>query len=194
MMADINRHIMVVWQSVGVVVASFAVMGLVEKRVVTPSIAACFVIAVCAWSLALLIDASYWYNRNLCIIANIEKLFLLRSDLKDVHYYFGAHRKNTMITTLQIQAVFSGAVAILVLLFHFTGVAYPTIQRPLPPPRYELWSPYVVALLCLAYLHFLKEARNAAYTEFLKNSPGASVDTTGVEYGPGHGHGGDGGG
>jgi hypothetical protein len=44
---------------------------------------------------------SYWYNRNLVIIANIERQFLGR---KEIHYYFGKHRKKSaMITHLKIQ-------------------------------------------------------------------------------------------
>jgi hypothetical protein len=35
---------------------------------------------------------SYWYNRNLVIIANIERQFLGR---KEIHYYFGKHRKKS---------------------------------------------------------------------------------------------------
>ena len=51
-----------------------------------------------------LIDSSYWYNRNLVIIANIERQFLELKDLKEIHYYFGAHRpKNKMITHLKVQ-------------------------------------------------------------------------------------------
>ena len=93
-MADINRHIVVVWQSIGVLLGSFAIMGLAEKKVLSLDFAAGLFIAICAWSLALLIDSSYWYNRNLCIIANIERLFLRSEDLQQVHYYFGAHRPN----------------------------------------------------------------------------------------------------
>ncbi len=47
MMADINRHIMVVWQSVGVVLGSFAIMGLVEKRVVSLDYASSLLLIVC---------------------------------------------------------------------------------------------------------------------------------------------------
>jgi hypothetical protein len=104
MFNDINRHIMVVWQSVGVVVGAFAIFSLVEKNVVSLDIAVSVVLLLCAWLHAHLLDAAYWYNRNLVIIANIERQFLKREDLKNIHYYFGAHRpKNKMIEHLRIQ-------------------------------------------------------------------------------------------
>ena len=36
MFNDINTHILVVWQSVGVVVGAFAVFALVEKNIIPP--------------------------------------------------------------------------------------------------------------------------------------------------------------
>jgi hypothetical protein len=57
-----------------------------------------------AWLFANLYDASYWYNRNLVIIANIERQFPGHDNLKEIHYYFGKHRKKSaMITHLKIQ-------------------------------------------------------------------------------------------
>ena len=101
MFNDINRHIMVVWQSVGVLVGAFAIFALTEKQVVTVDVAASLIVLIAGWSLAHLYDAAYWYNRNLVIIANIERQFLRQSDLRDIHYYFGAHRPtNLMITHL----------------------------------------------------------------------------------------------
>lgn len=188
MMNDINRHIVVVWQSIGVVVGSFAVMQLVEKKVVSPDFAAAILILVCAWSLALLLDSSYWYNRNLCIIANIEKLFLKQEDLKNVHYYFGAHRPNNrMITTLQVQVALSLGVALLVLLFHFWGRVLPGFSLPMKYLDVERGFPYLVALGCTIYLLGLRVKRNQDYQEFIQNSPGISVKTDGIQYGGGHG-------
>ncbi len=98
MFNDINRHIMVVWQSIGVVVGALTIFALVEKNVVSLDIAVSIVLLLCAWLLAHLFDAAYWYNRNLVIIANIERQFLTQDDLKNIHYYFGKHRpKNKMI-------------------------------------------------------------------------------------------------
>ena len=104
MFNDINRHIMVVWQSVGVVVGAFAIFALVEKNIISVDIATSIIILLCGWLFAHLVDSGYWYNRNLAIIANVERQFLNKSDLRDIHYYFGKHRPNNkMITHLRIQ-------------------------------------------------------------------------------------------
>ena len=101
MMNDINRHILVVWQSIATLVAAFAVFALVEKKVITLDIATSIIVLLCAWLCVHLLDASYWYNRNLAIIANIERQFLMTSDLRDIHHYFGSHRPgNRMIKHL----------------------------------------------------------------------------------------------
>ena len=92
LMNDINRHIVVVWQSVGVLFGAFAVFALVEKKVISLDIAASLIVILCAWVIAHVYDAGYWYNRNLVIIANIERQFLRRSDLHDIHYYFGEQK------------------------------------------------------------------------------------------------------
>jgi hypothetical protein len=93
LMNDINRHIVVVWQSVGVLFGAFAVFALVEKKIVSLDIATSLILLLCAWVVAHVYDAGYWYNRNLVIIANIERQFLRPSDLREIHYYFGRHRK-----------------------------------------------------------------------------------------------------
>ena len=104
MLNDINRHIIVVWQSISVLVGAFAIFALAEKQVISVDVASALLILIAGWSLAHHLDASYWYNRNLAIIANIEKQFLSSGDLSEIHYYFGSHRPNNkMITHLRIQ-------------------------------------------------------------------------------------------
>jgi hypothetical protein len=188
MMADINRHIVVVWQSIGVVIGSFTIMGLVDKQVLSIDIAASLIIIICSWALALLLDSSYWYNRNLGIIANIEKIFLDPSDLKNVHYYFGKHRpKNRMITTLRVQVALSLGIGLLVLIYHFLVQVLPGFKLSISrfDPRRAL--PYVVALIAGVLIIKLKKKRIIDYDEFLKNSPGLQILTEGIEYGGGHG-------
>src|SRR5436190_17814795 len=104
MFADINRNVLVVWQTVGVLVGAFAVFALVEKAILSLDFATTFVVLISGWSVAHLYEATYWYNRNLAIIANIERQFLTARDLKDIHYYFGEHRKvNKMLDQFKIQ-------------------------------------------------------------------------------------------
>jgi hypothetical protein len=104
MMNDINRHILVVSQSIATLVTAFAVFTLVDTQVITLDLATSILILLCAWLCLHLLDASYRYNRNPAIIANIECRFLAESDLKEIHYYFVSHRPNSgMIKHLKIQ-------------------------------------------------------------------------------------------
>lgn len=132
MFNDINTHILVVWQSVGVVVGAFAVFSLVEKNVIPVDFACSLMILLSAWLIAHLYDASNWYNRNLAIIANIEGQFLKESDLKDIHYYFGKHReKSKMLTHLKIQYALAIGVAGLFLSYHFALRVVPGLRQPI---------------------------------------------------------------
>ena len=120
MMNDINRHIVVVWQSVSVLVGAFAAWSLIEKKIISLDIAATLIVIIAIWVIAHVYDAAYWYNRNLVIIANIERQFLTKKDLKEIHYYFGAHRsKTSMLTHLQLQLFLALGVAGLVLGIQF---------------------------------------------------------------------------
>jgi len=69
MFNDINRHIVVIWQSVGVLLGAFTLFALVEKQVIPLDVASALLVLIAAWLTAHLYDASYWYNRNLVIIA-----------------------------------------------------------------------------------------------------------------------------
>src|SRR5690349_5063241 len=75
MFADINRQILVVWQSIGVLLGGAAIFALVEKQVITLDIACAIFVVLAWWSVSHSLEAGYWYNRNLAIIANIEKQF-----------------------------------------------------------------------------------------------------------------------
>src|SRR5262245_4404379 len=148
LMNDINRHIVVVWQSVGVLFGAFAVFALVEKQIVSLDIATSLIILLCAWMVAHVQDASYWYNRNLVIIANIERQFLRQSDLKEIHYYFAEHRRSgRMITHLRIQLWLAVGVSLLVLLIHFVTNGLPVYYLHTKEGTGLTALPWVVALL-----------------------------------------------
>ncbi len=186
---DINRHIMVVWQSVGVLVSAFAIFALVEKNVVPTDIATCIVLLLCAWLIAHLLDSSYWYNRNLVMIANIERQFLVGSDLKEIHYYFGAHRpKNRMIDHLKLQLVLALGLGAIVLFYHLFDVLLPAFQSKSPGLKPMNFFPYLLVVFASWYLMDLKRKTIIKYEEFLANSPGKSIDASTVNYGVGHGH------
>lgn len=185
---DISRHIMVVWQSVGVLVGSFAIFALIEKHVISSDFASTLIVLIAGWSLAHSLDASYWYNRNLAIIANIEKQFLSAGDLNAIHYYFGSHRpENKMITHLRIQLILALGIAAVVLLVHFYERVIPGFNQPLSSIDPLRCLPYLMGVALGIYLFILRRRRNLSYREFISNSPGRVVDTTGISYGEGHG-------
>jgi hypothetical protein len=189
MFNDINRHIMVVWQSVGVLIGAFAIFALAEKGLLSFDLASSLILLVAGWQIAHLYDAGYWYNRNLAIIANIEKQFLRESDLREIHYYFGSHRPdNRMMTHLRIQYALGVGVGLIVLGFHFFTRVWPGIGGSWSTFQPQRLLPYLVALLILVYLIRLRNQRNRSYGEFVTNSPGISPpDTKDIIYGEGHG-------
>lgn len=189
MFNDINRHIMVVWQCVGVVIGAFAIFALVEKHIISLDIASSIILLLSAWLVAHLFDAAYWYNRNLAIISNIERQFLIESDLTEIQYYFGAHRKdNKMIEHLRIQLALGVGLGLLVLLYHFVDRVMPGFSAPWSNFDPVRTLPYVVVIAAFIYLTKVKKDTNKKYQEFIGNSPGKNVDTKGINYGIGHGH------
>ena len=187
LMNDINRHIIVVWQSIATLVAAIAAFSLVKDNIISIDIAVTVVLIACVWLIAHVYDASYWYNRNLVIIANIERQFLLQNDLKDIHYYFGKHRPpGTMISHLRIQRALGVAVAALVLLFHTYVVIVPALCGLKGFDLFNL-GPWVVFLAGCWVWHRSARDSKIKYEEFLENSPGIAIDTSDIEYRSGHG-------
>ena len=187
MFNDIDTHILVVWQSIGVVVGAFALFALVEKQVIPVDYACAIMVLLSVWLLAQLYDASYWYNRNLVIIANIERQFLSKEDLRSIHYYFGKHRKKSaMLSHLRIQFWLGSSILLLFLLYHFMQRVLPGIGDPEARFELERSLPYIILLASIVFLVRLRANRIEAYQEFIKNSPGISVETEGIEYGIGH--------
>jgi hypothetical protein len=185
LMNDINRHIVVIWQSVAVLFGAFAAFALVEKQIITLDVAATLIMILCVWVVAHVYDAGYWYNRNLVIIANIERQFLRQSDLRDIHYYFARHRASTLITHLKIQLCLALGVAVLVLSFHFMTIMLP-IYKSDKQWSFLVFLPWAAAVVgLLVWWHSARKAK-ARYKTFVTNSPGKEMDDTGIIHGPGH--------
>lgn len=188
MFNDINRHILVIWQSISVLIGAFAILAIVEKKVVSLDIATSIILLLCAWSIAHSIDASYWYNRNLVIIANIERQFLVKEDLKQIHYYFGKHRPNNkMLTHLRLQVALAIGLGSIVVLFHFIKNVMPGFSESICNFDLMRSIPYILIIVSTIYLFHFKSKRIESYKEFLKNSPGKDIDSSEIEYGLGHG-------
>lgn len=188
MFADINRQMTVVWQAVSVVVGAFALLALVEKNIVPLDVAVSLIVILAAWMYAHMLDGGYWYNRNLVIIANIERQFLLPSDQRNIQFYFGKHRSkaNRMISYFKIQAGLAVAISALVLAFHFSVQVVPGFNRPASSFEPARALPYLAALFSIVTCVIFAKDRRSSYENFLQNSPGIEIDTSGVRYGPGH--------
>ena len=190
MFNDINRHISVVWQPITVLVGSIALIAAGIRDILSIDLAVAFIIVLVGWLIANLYDSAYWYNRNLVIIANIERQFLMQADLRHIHYYFGKHRsKQSIMTHIRIQWWLGLVIGGLILLYHFfTEVLKicPYISTLATNFRLELTLPYIAAVVIFILTFLLRKHRIKSYDEFIKNSPGIDIDTTGIDYGVGH--------
>lgn len=88
LLTTIDRRTQVVWETAGILIGAFAVFALVEKKIVSADYACSLMVLLSAWLVAHAIDATAWFNRNLAIIANIERQFLVDNDAKEIHHYF----------------------------------------------------------------------------------------------------------
>jgi hypothetical protein len=170
---NVNRHITVIWSSVTVLIGALAALGLVEKNVLPIDVAVSLVITVAMWHLAHIYDASYWVNRNLLIIRNIERQFLEMKDLQEIHYYFGGEpRRNKMIEHFQVQYAFGIAVPATMLLYHLSKRGTPrdcTID--------ELFKlvPYIVLFVGLTMVIALRRKHKESYQQLRDKSPGREL-------------------
>jgi len=185
---DINRHILTIWQSISVSIGAFAVFALVEKNIISMDLASSIIVLLSAWLISHLFDSAYWYNRNLTMIANIERQFLLKEDLKNIHYYFGEHRPvNSMLTHLKIQFALGVGLCGIVLLYHFFTRVVPGFGASFQNFDPVRSLPYLVLFVSFFFIKWIRNNRRKSYSEFLENSPGIKMDTTGILYGVGHG-------
>lgn len=187
MFDDIKVQLQIVWQAVAVVAGTFALFGLVEKGIMPLDVAVSIIVLIASWMIAHVIEASYWYNRNLVIIANIERQFLKQSDLRNIHYYFGKHRKKgAMIYHLWIQFFLGACLALTVVFYHFFDRVYPGLSAPWENLQLQRSLPYVVSITAVIALSRHSWYKNKEYDEFIGNSPGIEVATDGIVYDKGH--------
>jgi hypothetical protein len=187
MFDDIKVQLQVVWQAVAVVAGTFGLFALVDKGVIPLDVATSVIILIASWLIAHVLEASYWYNRNLVIIANIERQFLKQQDLRDIHYYFGKHRKvGAMIYHLRIQFLFGLCIAVVVLFYHFSIRVLPAICEPWSNLELNRALPYIVAALAVVTLYYHRNQKAEAYKAFLRNSPGKDIETNEIDYAHGH--------
>lgn len=190
MFNDIDRHHKILWQIIGVLIGSFAFIALAEKGLIPIDIAISVVILLSLWVMAHVYDSNYWYNRNLVIISNIERQFLKRTDLKDIHYYFGEHRaKNAIQTSLKIQLYLAWGIISVFISYHFFTRVLPGFDLSFEQSQIDWirFIPYLTLIIFyFIFVNWIKNKREKNYLEFIENSPGIEIDTTDISYGGGH--------
>lgn len=171
---NINRHIMIVWEGVGVLVAVFAVFGLVSQGMPL-SVASAVLLLACIWVMAHTYDSSHWYNRNLLMISNIERQFLGRKDLEEIHYFFEQHRPSQMITFLRIQWWLAAGLATIVIGYYSVADAIPRLTAEGQAALKDVIGPYVLLIVAALAAEWLRRKRDASYSTLLERSPGKQL-------------------
>lgn len=171
--AEIARHFGLAWQAVSVFLASIvAVVAAINKIAGIPAyVVICLYLFLVTWAVEVVIDAAFWYNRNLVVVANIERQFMKPSDAKDIHWYFLKHRPfNKPITFMRSLLLFLVSIALAVLIFYF---ALPEINGQKDFFfNVSSYIPLLVALgLGLVIRNFAID-KNKEYLTFLANAPG----------------------
>ena len=175
MWGNIDRHILVIWQSVAALLGAFAVLALIEKKVLPVDLACALLVLICAWVGAHVIDANYWFARNLVIITNIERQFLSANDGKLIHPYFLTHRKPTVLDHLAVQAWLAVGVFVLVVGWHFCTRVAPGLSAPWSNFEGARSLPYIVSTAAALLLVQFRNKQKTSYRKLLKESPGAPV-------------------
>jgi hypothetical protein len=138
----LGRHVAGVWQCVGVAGGAL-IAFMVDKNTPLNDFACALVILLCGWLVATTLDASNWFNRNIAIIANIERLFLSTADAKYVHYFFTEHRPpGKPAEHFLIQILLAVSVMMLLLVYHLVWRVWDGFRLPLTQFEFPRALPY----------------------------------------------------
>jgi hypothetical protein len=186
---NINRHVTVLWQAAGVLGTAFGA-ALLLKRDTTASepnyvfdVATALVIAAAYWLVAHGFDSANWFNRNIQIIGNIEKIFFAKMRQGDwVHPYGDPqwNRKNKVLLHMRIQATLGGIVGVSAFLLHFVSRAFPTLRFPGMPDLVVALPTIVLVLgayVCLKVFRETKGEQDEFMTIMARYQAAASSDS-----------------
>jgi hypothetical protein len=186
LMSDINRHIVVVWQMVSVVGAAIVGLVVADKEGVPTAYATIIALLVIAWVLEHLHDSNYWYNRNLVMITNIERVFLTSDDVDRIHPYFVAHRPaRSFLEHLAIQRNYALIVVWLVFGYFFIRAVYPSLD---PNAHFSISKVFAFIAFFVVILRdqVLLVRYEKKYQQYLDISPGIAVNRQ-IDFGSTHG-------
>jgi len=190
---DIGSTIKVIWQSIVILLGVIATIIFTKANIVPITTTYTIAMIAIAWILAHVENAAYWFNRNLVIIANIERQFLNEDDSEQIHFYFTAHRPAKMVPHFQLQYWFLIMMALCLLLYYSTAKLLPFFKKfPNPSISHYIFSsvyfPYITAMIGILFICYFRNKNIEKYNEFKKLSPGKPF-TKKIAYV--HGHGGE---
>ena len=169
LMHDVNRHIVIVWQSICMLIAAITAFALIKDNLFSLDMAASVALIACIWLLVHVYDSSFWYNRNTAIIANIEKQFLRQDDSGAMKSFFSENQPKGVYISHCIQRALGMSVAILVLGFQFYETILPIL---LARTDFEAFNsaPWFIAA-CGILIWVIKAHSNVKkYDDFIKSS------------------------
>ncbi|MGO4396191.1 hypothetical protein AB4Z46_33065 [Variovorax sp. M-6] len=172
----LNRHVVLLWQSVALLGGAYAAFAFQEKNVISIHHATAIALLLCGWFCANVFDAYAWFDRNLVIIANIERLFLEQQDISLVHPFFMKHRDaNDMVQHFRIQLFLGLMIAAIVSGVHFYKQVVPTFKIPNGVFDAELALPYAVFVISLGYCMHIRRKVLSKAADLRKSSPGLTT-------------------
>lgn len=179
---DTEITIKMLWQTILIFFGALATLVLTKYQLSTSNLFfplnmtyTAMILAI-MWMLGHIINSSYWFNRNLAMITNIEKQFLNKKDEKLIHYYFLSPRPFKMLPYFKLQFIFILIVGILLILYHFFNFFLP-LYKELNFCSLLVKSvifPYYIGIAGTIFLFLLHKAGENKYNEFNIKSPGES--------------------
>jgi hypothetical protein len=174
--AHLNRHVSAMWQCIAAALAVGATLRMDETG--SPfDYAVTLAVLLCTWLIASNLDASAWFNRNITIIANIERQFLERTDAMLVHALFlRPHDPGKIITHFRIQIVMAVAVVVIVLIIHFSRRLASHVCLSVSNVEISSFLPYLAAGCSIFLLRFMYRRQTEAQRKLNEESPGRQYE------------------
>jgi hypothetical protein len=169
----LNRHVILLWQSVALLGGAYAAFAFQEKNVISIHLATAIALLLCGWFCANVFDAYAWFDRNLVIITNIERLFLEKQDASLVHPYFLAHREaKDLVQHFRIQLFLGMMIAVIVALVHLFTQVVPSFKIPNGVFAPEVAMPYAVLVISIGYVERIRRRVIRKALDLRASSPG----------------------
>jgi hypothetical protein len=167
---NINRHVTIMWQSVGLLATAFAATFFLKgesggDRGPMLDVITSVVVIASLWVVAQAHDASEWCNRNLQIISNIERELLDSDDVFRIHPYAGQKRKNKLLGYFRIQVTLSISLMVLAVLMHFLLRVGDQLSFSNPISPIKL-LPYVVLAAGTAWVWSERNSTRSSFDRF----------------------------